>query len=441
MKKGINAWDLTMLALGTVVGGSFFLGSAIPIRTSGPSVILAYILGGSLVYFILLALSEMTVAESLPGSFRSFAQHYLGSWAGFVVGWQYWTGMVLAMSSEAVAISIFLKEWFPNISIILVGSIIIVATTGINLLGTDKLSKLESIMAAIKILSILGFIIIAIGLISGIFFEKTVKIQSILNGNSLPGGFFGFAGSMLIVMFTYAGFEIIGLAASEADNPHKTVPRAINYTVFTLSGLYIISISLLLFLVPYNTLTEDTSPFVAALSFQGITWASNIMNVILVIAILSTMFAAEFGIARMLNSLAHEGYAPRWIKDKKNIPNKCIIYSGLAMLVAFLSSFVLPEKVYVFLVSSGGYSLLFAYLIITITHNRFRKIKGCPPKGNCQLPGYPYTSYTAIVGLFLIIASMPFIEGQGSGLLAGIALTAFYSICYYLFSKNKKSRS
>lgn len=435
MDKGLKAWDLVMLALGTVVGGSFFLGSAIPIRTSGPSVIIAYILGGFLVYLILLALSEMTVAESLPGSFRSFAQKYYHPWAGFVVGWQYWTGMVLAMSSEAVAISLFLKKWFPNLSIVLVGSLIIVATTLINLLGTDKLSKLESIMAAIKILAVIGFIIIAIGLISGVFFQKEVQLTSPFSSQFFSGGFLGFAGSMLIVMFTYAGFEIIGLAASEAHDPHKNVPKAINYTVMILAGLYTLSIGLLLFLVPYGELTEDVSPFVAALSLQGITWASNVMNIILVIAILSTMFAAEFSIARMLNSLANDGYTPKWVKDKTDIPNKCIIFSGIAMLIAFLSSFVLPEKVYVFLVSSGGYSLLFAYLIITITHKRFRTKHGCPPKGNCQLPGYPITSYIAIISLILVIISMPFIEGQGLGLIAGVTLTAFYSICYLFFVK------
>ncbi len=436
MKKGINAWDLTMLALGTIVGGSFFLGSAIPIKNSGPSIIIAYILGGFLVYFILLALSEMTVAESLPGSFRSFAHHYLGPWIGFIVGWQYWTGMVLAMSSEAVAVSILLKVRFPELPIMLTGGIIIVLTTVVNLLGTDKLSKLESVMAVVKLLAIIGFIFIAFGLISGTFFERQVVIYP-LKDAFWAGGFMGFAGSMLIVMFTYAGFEIIGLAASEAENPHQTVPKAINATVIILSGLYISAISLLLFLVPYEILSEEVSPFVAALSFQGITWASNVMNVILVVAIVSTMFAASFGIARMLNSLAQDGYAPKWIKDKKDIPSKCIIYSGSAILLAFLSSFILPKKVYVFLVSSGGYSLLFAYLIICVTHYLFRKKEGCPPKGNCQLPGYPYTSFVTIIGLVLIISSMPFIEGQGAGLIAGLALTVMYSLIYFFIFKKK----
>ena len=97
-KSGLSAFELTMMAVGTVIGGSFFLGSAIPIHAAGPSIIISYIIGGILVYFILFALSEMTVANADPGSFRTFAQQAFGPVAGFTTGWVYWTGLILAMS-------------------------------------------------------------------------------------------------------------------------------------------------------------------------------------------------------------------------------------------------------------------------------------------------------------------------------------------------------
>ncbi|MCX7615597.1 MAG: amino acid permease, partial [Clostridiales bacterium] len=93
-EKGLGALQLTMMALGTVIGGSFFLGSAVAIHAAGPSIILSYIIGGVLVYFILFAMSEMTVANPDTGSFRTFASHAFGQGTGFVVGWVYWTGMV-----------------------------------------------------------------------------------------------------------------------------------------------------------------------------------------------------------------------------------------------------------------------------------------------------------------------------------------------------------
>jgi len=442
MKKkeaGLSAAGLTMMALGTVIGGSFFLGSSIAIRSAGPAVLIAYILGGVLVYFILFALSEMTVADAVPGSFRTFSERAFGPGVGFIVGWVYWTGLVLAMSSEATAVSIFLNAWFPRISIPAMGSIIIIAVTIANLLGADRLSKLESGLAAIKLIAIVGFIVLALALVSGLIPNKPAVGTGVLGNEDLfPAGVLGIAGSMLVVMFTYAGFEIIGLAASETENPHRTVPRAIRYTVISLVGLYTVAIALLLPLVPTSNLTEDVSPLVAALSGKGVTWAASVINIVLVTAILSTMLAATFGLGRMMRSLADEGHAPVWMKDTGEIPYRGILFSGLAMLIGLSLAFLLPHNIYIFLVSSGGFSLLLAYLIIIATHYKFRKANGCPPKGKCQLPGFPYTSWLALVSIIGIIASMPLIPGQGSGLLAGLILVAFYSVCYIAAKRSKK---
>jgi len=437
--KGLTAFGLTMLALGTIVGGSFFLGVAIPIRNAGPAVIISFLLGGGLVYLITFALSEMTVADATPGSFRTFAERAYGPGLGFVVGWVYWTGLILAMSSEATAVSIFLRIWFPNISLPVLGSIIIIGVTLLNLLGADKLSKLESGLAAVKLIAVVGFIVIALALISGILYgQPAIGLGALSEEPLLPNGITGIAGGMLIVIFSYAGFEIIGLAASETTNPHETVPKAIKYTVLTLVALYTISITLLLPLIPTQNLSEEVSPFVAALQLRGISWAAGVINIVMVTAILSTMLAATFGLGRMIRSLADEGYAPLVIKDTSDIPYRGIIFSGLAMLLGLGLAFMLPKDIYIFLVSSGGFSLLFTYLIILITHNKFRQMKGCPPKGQCQLSGYPYTSWLAIGGLVVVIASMPLVKGQGTGLLAGLLLVGFYSIIYILSKHFKK---
>lgn len=214
-KDGLSAGQLTMLALGTVFGGAFFLGSGVAINATGPSIILSYIVCGIMVYFILFALSEMTVTNSDSGSFRAFASEYLGNGIGFVVGWVYWTGIIIAMSSEVTAVSILIKEWIPNISIPLLGSGIILGVTFLNLLGAKQLSRLESILAGMKLFTIIVFIILGLLLIFGIFPNTSPVGGSVLLSEPFfAGGFKSLAGSMLIVLFSYAGFEIIGLASS-----------------------------------------------------------------------------------------------------------------------------------------------------------------------------------------------------------------------------------
>lgn len=431
---GLSAWHLTMLALGTVVGGSFFLGSAIAIRTAGPGILISFILGGLLVYIILTALSEMTVASQAPGSFRSHAEKMYGPAAGFVTGWVYWTGLTLAMSSEATAASVFLRSWIPGVSLPLMATIIIIVVTLVNLVGAKTLSTLESGLALIKLTAIAAFIVLAAALIAGLFPGRTPVGLGVLPAEPfLPRGLAGIAGSMLIVMFTYAGFEVIGLAASEAKNPHRTVPRAIAYTILGLVALYTLAVTVLLPLTPTTGLTEKVSPLVAGLTARGLGWAAGPINGILVTAILSTMLAAMFGMGRMVRSLAEVGYAPAWLKETQEVPKRGILFSGAGMLAGMGLAYLLPQRIYLFLVSSGGFALLFIYLIIMATHYKFRRVHGCPPKGNCQLYGFPYTSILGLAALAAIIASMPLVPGQGAGLAAGLLLVALFTLIYIIY--------
>jgi L-asparagine transporter-like permease len=310
----------------------------------------------------------------------------------------------------------------------------------LNLLGTDKLSKLESSLVVVKLLAIISFIIIALLLITGLF----PNIPAIGRGELareafMPGGIKSIAGSMLIVIFTYAGFEVIGLAASEADQPSKTVPKAIKYTVLSLVGLYMVNIVSLLPLIPTGELSEKVSPMVAALDRWGMSWAGLIMNFVLISAILSTMLAAMFGLGRMMRSLVDEGHGPKWLKDKNDVPYRGILFSGLAMLTSLWLGLLLPS-VYLFLLSSGGFALLFTYAFILATHIKFRKKHGCPPDGKCQMPGYPFTSWLSLISIIVIIISMPYISGQASGLVAGLILVALYALTYIVMHIMRRTK-
>lgn len=439
-EKGLSARQLTMMALGTVIGGSFFLGSSVALSAAGPAVIISYILGGILVYYILYALSEMTIAHPDSGSFRTFAARAFGQGAGFVVGWVYWTGMILAMSSEATAISILVREWFPHISIPLLGGAIIIGVTLVNLLGASKLSNLESILAAVKLLAIVLFIVTAVVLIFGFFPGKTAVGLGALNKESLfPGGIGGIAGSMLVVMFAYAGFEIIGLGAAEADTPQKTVPRAIRYTVLSLVSLYILTYLVILPLVPSASISENESPMVTALKARGIGWAGAALNIVLITAILSTMLAAMFGLGRMIRSLVDEGLAPAFLKDRREVPYRGILFSGLAMLAGLGIALLVP-KIYVFLISSGGFAILFTYAAIMATHIRFRMLDGSPAADQFRMRGFPYSSLFVLTALAATIVSMPFVAGQASGLIAGGAIVVFFIVSYFVVKMVKSKR-
>ncbi|WP_394526225.1 amino acid permease [Lacrimispora sp. JR3] len=427
--KGLTAGRLTMMALGTVIGGSFFIGSTVAIQAAGPAIIFSYLICAVMVYFILFALSEMTVSHPDSSSFRTFASEYINKGTGFVVGWVYWTGMVISMSSEATAVSLLFRTWFPAVSIPFLGTLLIAGVTLLNLLGAKQLSRLESVLAAVKILAIIGFILLGCLIIFGVLPGSTpLGISTLRSEPFLPGGIKSLAGSMLIVLFSFAGFEIIGLAASETENKQKNVPRAIHLTVFWLVTLYILCVLVLLLLVPTGSLNEDVSPMVTALYRYQMTWAGTAMTVILITAIISTMLAAMFGIGRMLRSLVEDGLGPAFLRDKTDVPYRGILFSGFSMILFLYVGLLFPE-VYVFLISSGGFALLFTYIVLMVTHIRFRKKNG-KPEGNCRLCGFPYSSLFAMAGLIIAMFSMPFLKSQTLGFFAGIALVAFFTVCY-----------
>ena len=437
--KGLSAGHLTMMALGSVIGGSFFLGSAVAMNAAGPSVVISFVLGGILIYFILFALSEMTVAEPYAGSFSTFAAIELGEGAGFTVGWVYWTGTIFSMSSEATAIPIFLQRWFPNIPVFLAGILIIAAVTLVNLLGAERLGKLESLLSLVKISAIIFFIIMALVLISGFLPGfRPVGAGALTNEALMPGGIKGIAGSMLIVVFAYAGFEIIGLAASESNNPHKTIPRAITYTVISLVGLYVLYAAVLMPLVPTSALNEKLSPMVMASNRQGILWAGSVLNAVLISASFTAMLAAVFGLGRMIRMLEAEGHAPGWLNDRTEVPYRGIVFSGFAMLAGLAFGQLFP-RVYLVLITSGGFALIYTYAAIMASHIRFRKRRGCPPEGKCQMPGFPYTSWFTLISMILVMVSMPFIPDQSAGLYTGISMVVFFTLAYFAMKVWRKS--
>ncbi|MFB6467833.1 amino acid permease [Cytobacillus sp. Hz8] len=211
-------------------------------------------------------------------------------------------------------------------------------------------------------------------------------------------------------------------------------------TVFSLVGLYILYAAALLPLIPTAILNENVSPMVASLYRWGIDWAGTVMNIILISAIFSAILSSIFGLGRMIRSLTDKGHAPLFLKDHSKVPYRGIIFSEFAMLLGLGFGLLFP-RVYLVLITTGGFALLFTYAVIMASHIRFRNRDGCPPDGICQMPGFPYTSWAALISLILILLSMPLISGQGTGLIAGMVMVAGYALIYLAVRSRIKTKA
>src|SRR4051812_35448388 len=88
--RGLKDRHVQMIAIGGAIGVGLFPGSATAISRAGPGLVLAYALGGLAVFFIMRALGELLMYRPVAGSFATYAEEFVGPWAGFFTGWSYW---------------------------------------------------------------------------------------------------------------------------------------------------------------------------------------------------------------------------------------------------------------------------------------------------------------------------------------------------------------
>nr|HMT03694.1 amino acid permease [Burkholderiales bacterium] len=209
LAHSLKARHILMIALGSAIGTGFFFGAGESIKLAGPSILLSFIIGGLIMYIVIRALGEMAVYEPNVGSFSFYAYKYVGNYAGFISGWNYWFNYIIVSMIELTAIAMFLDYWFPNISHWVAVLIFFLVFVAINLSAVKLFGEFEFWFAGIKVLTILALIIFGLYLI---FFDNSIRNSSTTNIKNLwqLGGFFangihGFLFSFIMVIFSFGG--------------------------------------------------------------------------------------------------------------------------------------------------------------------------------------------------------------------------------------------
>ncbi|MBB6454493.1 L-asparagine transporter-like permease [Salirhabdus euzebyi] len=381
-KGSMKWWQLSLFGVGCTIGTGFFLGSSFGIKLGGPSILIGFVLAGLTTYLVFDALARMTANDPQKGAFRTYAKKALGHWAGFSVGWVYWSSEMLIMGSQLTALSIFTRFWFPNIPMWIFATGYGVLGLVVLLAGAKKLSKLENIFAVIKIAAIVMFIAIAAAFVFGwIDTSKNLAVPNSI-GEWFPKGFLGFWSSLIFAFYAFGGIEVMGLMATELKNP-KDAPKAGSIMLIVLVIIYVLSIGLALLLIPWDGFNTDDSPFVTVLEEYNLSIMPHVFNGALIIAGFSTMVAALYGVTTILGSLAEDGDAPKVFakKGKLKIPFASLVLLIIVLIGSIIMALVLPEKIYEYITTGAGLMLLYNWLfILTSGHklnspNAFGKIK------------------------------------------------------------------
>jgi L-asparagine transporter-like permease len=443
-KSGLGIFGLVMIGIGGIIGAGFFLGCGVPIQAAGPAVLISFLVGGLMTAQVTGALTSVAVKHPVIGSFKVYADDYIGPFVGYLQGWIYYLTGVLTIASEAVAMGVFTKVWFPEIplwvSSLTYSAIIVV----INAFGVRSFDRVESFMTVVKISALVAFILFAaFVLLHGPVVSST---SSATASGSFGGKFFahgvsGILRSMLIVIFAYAGIGVFATAAVDVKNGQK-VERSAVWTVVLLTVLYVLSIFLLLSIESWTKMSTATSPFVLALMHNEGSWLAEGINGAILMASFSVMAGSVFSSTQILVSLGQSGEAPRLVN---HVSKRGISYGGLAITaagigVAIGAAYALPSSVYNFLISASSFMTFFYWAVMLWTFLRWRKTQeGRTARISRLAFGAPYSTYLTL-GLFVLLTIYALFEpSQRIAFYAFLVLVALLVIGYWFVRASRKS--
>lgn len=382
LKRKLKSRHLSMISLGGTIGTGLFLASGGAIHTAGPGgVIVAYLLIGIMVYFLMTSLAEMAAFMPVSGTFSTYASRFVDPSLGFALGWNYWYNWAITIAAELSAVTIIMKFWFPHTPSLIWSSICLVIMFLLNYLSVKGFGEAEFWFSLIKVITVIVFIITGFLMIFGIMGGEPVGFKNFTVGDApFHGGFMSMLGIFMAAGFSFQGTELLGVAAGESDDPEKSIPKAVRQVFWRILLFYILAILVIGLLIPYtdkNLAMEDVamSPFTIIFDKAGIAFAASVMNAIILTAVLSAGNSGMYASTRMLWDLARDGKAPKFLAklNKNGVPVNALIVTSLVGTIAFLASFFGDGVVYVWLLNASGMSGFIAWLGIAISHYRFRK--------------------------------------------------------------------
>ena len=444
LSHSLKTRHILMIALGCAIGTGLFLGAGESIHQAGPSILLAYAIGGIMMYFVVRALTEMTVHEPNAGSFSYYANKYIGNYAGFIAGWNYWFNYIIVCMLELTAATMFLDYWFADFPHWISALFILVFFIGINLLNVRLFGEFEFWFAGIKVVTIIALVLFGIYLI---FFHQGLNnnVQANISNLWQYGGFFanginGFLLSFVVVVFAFGGTELVGITAAEAKNPKRIIPLAVNGIIFRIILFYIATLAIIMCLYPWNQITPNVSPFVDVFTKIGISKAATIMNIVVITAALSSFNSGIYGTARMMYSLAHQNNAPRVFGRLNNngIPYMAVLLSLICIFAVVILNYLYPKKLFLILIAIAAIAAMVNWILILITQIYFRN-KVNKQEIGYKMPFFPVASILAIIFFIIIIITMSQTQSMRLAIYIAPAWLIALSLGYFIKTKISKT--
>ncbi|WP_404328163.1 amino acid permease [Mesobacillus maritimus] len=440
LKRELKNRHVQLIAIGGTIGTGLFLGSGKAIQLAGPSIILAYLIVGIALFFVMRALGELLLSNAGYQSFNDFAADYIGPWAGYVTGWTYWFCWIMTAMADIIAVGVYVQYWF-EVPQWIPAILILVILLGLNLLTVKLFGELEFWFAMIKVITILALIVIGIVLLI-IGFKTDAGVVSISNlwgyGGLFPNGIAGFLLAFQMVVFAFVGVELVGVSAAETANPQKSIPSAINKIPLRILFFYVGALFIILSINPWEQLTATSSPFVQVFSLVGIPVAAGIINFVVLTSAASAGNSGMFSTSRILYNLSSHNQGPAAFAklSKNHVPSNALITSAIVVSIGALLSKLIPEQAFSIVTTISAICFIWVWSIILISHIRYQKTRpDLRAKSTFKAPLTPFINYVVLALFAAILIIMLFAEATR---IALFMTPLWFILLFILYGFRKK---
>jgi GABA permease len=440
LQPGLKRRHMTMIAIGGIIGAGLFVGTGPILNQAGPATILTYLITGCILILIMRMLGEMAVAQPSVGSFSDYSRMALGNWAGFSVGWLYWYFWAIVVGFEATVAASILAQYIPNVAPWLISLILVLLLTATNLYSVGSYGEFEFWFAGIKVAAIIIFIVLAALFVIGVLPGGGVGLSNLYDeGGFFPNGGLVMFSGVVTVIFAFVGAEIVTIAAAESNEPERGIARATNQVIYRILLFYVVSVFFVAAVVPWNTTFAEEiikSPFTIAFERMGIPFAPDLMNFVVLTAVLSVLNSSLYTTSRMLFALTRHNDAPQFFLNttRRGVPMWAILAGTSFGYVSVLIYYFFPEQVFTWLINASGAIALFVYLLIAISElvMRRRLEREAPDRLILRMWLYPWLTYLSIFAMVAVLIAMAVIPDQRPLLIASVISAVVILVAYLL---------
>ncbi|KAN0065116.1 hypothetical protein ACQY0O_001613 [Thecaphora frezii] len=425
--RKLKSRHIQMIGIGGGIGTGLFVGSGTALAHAGPiGVLLAYLLVGAVLFPVMEGMAEMTTHLPVAGSFMHFSSRFVDPAVGLTVGYNYFFCYAIGIASELSAAASIIQYWNQDINIAVWISIMFAAIALLNLVGVRVYGESEVVTSMVKIFAFIGLILFGIIIDLGggpnhdrlgfRYWKSPGTFNQYEGIGGAKGRFLAFFSAIPNAAFTYVGTETVVLAAGEASNPTKQIPKATRRVLYRIGTFYIGGIFIMGLIVPYNhprLLSSGTysaaSPWVIAIDSAGVKVLPHIINAVILVSAFSAGSSYAYVASRTLYSLALDKQAPSIFGKvtKRGLPYVSIIFSLLFGCFAYLGVSNGGGTVFMWLSSLSSVAGLFAWATVSWTYLRFRAATFAQGYDRSKLAYQarlqPWSSQASVVTISLII--------------------------------------